>query len=175
VLGQRIYTICSPDLVSVLNRNQKHLDTETGFVTTVFQNMLGVDRTAMELLMSRPKPGEKIKRTPFREAIRSTEHRFLAPGESMEKLRCAMMREVSKSLGNIIRQDKAKVQLMAWLEELLTIGAGRALYGKKSPFDMDPSLIQDYWYDFHFMASMCITSTDDHLQGCMTLSSPFSF
>jgi hypothetical protein len=148
VLDQRIYTIGSPELVSVLNRNQKHLDSETGFVTTVFQNMLGVDRTAMELLMSRPKPGEQITRTPFREVMRSTERRFLAPGESMEKLHRATVHEVSESLENMRRQDETTVQLMAWLEELLTAGAGRALYGKKSPFTTDPSLIQDYWYDF---------------------------
>ncbi|BCS28420.1 cytochrome P450 [Aspergillus puulaauensis] len=149
MFGQRIYTVSSPGLASIVMRKQKHLDTETQFIITVFQNMLGADKAAMRLLLSSTKPAAKKARTPFREEMRSIEHRLLAAGEPMEAFYESMITEVGQKIGpsGLDNSDTA-IPLMHLLEEALITAAGSALYGKNNPFAANPSLGKDYWlYD----------------------------
>ncbi|KAL2784408.1 cytochrome P450 [Aspergillus keveii] len=149
MFGQRIYTVSSPELASILMRKQKHLDTETQFIITVFQNMLGADKAAMKLLLSSTKPAAKKARTPFREEMRSIEHKLLAAGEPMEAFYESMITEVSRKIDpSGLDNSENSVPLLELLEEVLISAAGTALYGKNNPFVASPSLGKDYWlYD----------------------------
>ncbi|KAL3459752.1 cytochrome P450 [Aspergillus heterothallicus] len=149
MFGQRIYTVSSPDLASAVTRKQKHLDTETQFIITVFQNMLGADKAAMKLLLSSTKPAAKKARTPFREEMRTIEHRLLAAGEPMQEFYEAMITDVSKRIGpSGLDGSNTAVPLLRLLEGVLITAAGTALYGKNNPLVVDPSLGRDYWlYD----------------------------
>ncbi|KAJ0417993.1 cytochrome P450 [Aspergillus carlsbadensis] len=149
MFGQRIYTVSSPELASIVMRKQKHLDTETQFIITVFQNMLGADKAAMKLLLSSTKPAAKKARTPFREEMRSIEHKLLAAGEPMEAFYNSMITEVSEKIGpSGLDNPGNAVPLLELLEGVLITAAGTALYGKKNPFVANLSLGRDYWlYD----------------------------
>ncbi|KAL4860340.1 cytochrome P450 [Aspergillus spectabilis] len=149
MFGQRIYTVSSPELASIVMRKQKHLDTETQFIITVFQNMLGADKAAMKLLLSSTKPAAKKARTPFREEMRSIEHKLLAAGEPMEAFYEGMITEVSRKVGpSGLDSAENGVPLLELLEEVLIAAAGTALYGKNNPLVANPSLGKDYWlYD----------------------------
>ncbi|KIA75395.1 cytochrome P450 [Aspergillus ustus] len=149
MFGQRIYTVSSPDLASIVMRKQRHLDTETQFIITVFQNMLGADKSAMKLLLSSTKPAAKKARTPFREEMRSIEHRLLASGEPMQAFYETMVTDVSQRIGpSGFDNSNTAVPLLKLLEEVLIAAAGTALYGKENPLVANPSLGRDYWlYD----------------------------
>jgi hypothetical protein len=62
MFGQRIYIVSSPELASIVMRKQKHLDTETQLIITVFQNILGADKAAMKLLLSSTKQSPPQRR-----------------------------------------------------------------------------------------------------------------
>ena len=150
MLGQKIYTVNSGELAAFMSRKGKQLDAETGFIVVVFQNMLGVDKTSMKTLVSLPKPGVKGRRTPYREEMRTMEHKLLAPGESNEQFYLRIMNAFVEILDEMTRgQQTSSVHLMEWLEQLYTRVSGAGLYGKKtSPFESQPSLIGDYWYAY---------------------------
>lgn len=145
VLGQRMYTITSPHLASVIVRKQRHLDTETQFTTTVFKNMIGVDNHSMELLMPLGEPGSKMTRSPFREEMRNVEHKTLASNQSMQHLAAQMVTDIISSMNAATSQKETEIQLLKFLESSITTGAARSLYGPRSPFDTTPSLVNDYW------------------------------
>ncbi|KAL4886417.1 cytochrome P450 [Aspergillus karnatakaensis] len=148
MFGQRAYTISSPELASLVTRKQKHLDTETQFLITVFKNMLGVDKAAMKLLLESTKPAARKARTPFREEMRAVEHKLLASGEHVEKLYGGMMGEVSRMVGALGSKNKNKISLLRFLEQVMITAAGTGLYGRDNPFVEKPSLGRDYWiYD----------------------------
>lgn len=131
-----------------MSRKGKQLDAETGFLVVVFQNMLGVDKTSMKTLVSIPKPGVKGRRTPYREDMRTMEHKLLAPGESNAQFYLRIMDAFVEILGEMTRKEQLpQIHLMGWLEQLYTRVSGAGLYGKKSsPFESLPSLVGDYWY-----------------------------
>ncbi|KAK6363999.1 hypothetical protein LTS17_012628 [Exophiala oligosperma] len=145
LLGQKIYTVNAGEIASLLSRKNKQLDAETGFIVVVFQNMLGVDKSIMKTLVSTPKSGQKGQRTPYRDDMRTTEHRLLAPGESNRQFYVKIMNAFVQVLDDMMPSDTNSVHLMKWLEELYTRVAGAGMYGKKSPFETRPSLIWDYW------------------------------
>jgi hypothetical protein len=127
MFGQRIYTVSSPELASIVMRRQKHLDTETQFIITVFQNMLGADKAAMKLLLSSTKPATKKAPTPFREEMRSIEHKLLAAGEPVEAFYESMIAEVSRKIGpSGLDSLETSVPLLELLEEVLISAAGKA-------------------------------------------------
>lgn len=147
ILGQKFYTVNSGEVAALMSRKVKQLDAETGFIVVVFQNMLGVDKTSMKTLVAKPNPGEKGRRTPYREEMRTTEHKLLAPGESNHEFYARIMNSFVDVLQSMTREveDHTQIKLMAWLEELYTRASGAGLYGKHSPFETQRRLVGDYW------------------------------
>ena len=109
--------------------------------------MLGADKAAMKLLLSSTKPAAKKARTPFREEMRSIEHKLLAAGEPMEAFYEGMITEVSRKVGpSGLDGAENGVPLLELLEEVLIAAAGTALYGKNNPLVTNRRLGKDYWY-----------------------------
>lgn len=113
--------------------------------------MLGVDKSTMKTLVSTPKSGQKGQRTPYRDDMRTTEHRLLAPGESNRQFYVKIMNAFVQVLDDMMTSNTNSIHLMKWLEELYTRVAGVGMYGKESPFETRPSLIWDYWYDIEIL------------------------
>ncbi|KAL2840644.1 hypothetical protein BJX68DRAFT_271594 [Aspergillus pseudodeflectus] len=115
-------------------RKQKHLDTETQSIITVFQICSGPIKPRMKLLLASTQPAAKKARTPFREEMRSTEHKLLAAGELMKTFYEDMITEVSRNIGPFALDiSENAVPLLHLLEQVLITAARTALYGKNSP------------------------------------------
>ncbi|KAL2412779.1 hypothetical protein ABEF95_013244 [Exophiala dermatitidis] len=145
VLGQKIYTVNSGEIAALMPRKIKQLDAESGFIVVVFQNMLGVDKDTMRTLVAMPKAGQKGQRTPYREEMRTTEHKLLAPGETNHQFYVKIMDSFVEILDDMLKNSGSSIHLMKWLEELYTRVAGAGMYGKGSPFETQTGLIWDYW------------------------------
>jgi hypothetical protein len=81
----------------------------------------------MKLLLSSTKPATKKAPTPFREEMRSIEHKLLAAGEPVEAFYESMIAEVSRKIGpSGLDSLETSVPLLELLEEVLISAAGKA-------------------------------------------------
>ena len=140
MLNGKVYVVTSLDLVNAVNRNSKILAFNP-FIAQLGKRITGHDeatsRVVQHNLNGEEGPGYVTE-------IHDGTVSSLAPGDALDRMTNAMMREASLYLDDL--QSNTVIELFTWIRHTITLASTRAIYGSKNVFTHDESLVTAFWY-----------------------------
>ncbi|KAI1322176.1 cytochrome P450 [Xylariaceae sp. FL0255] len=141
ILGQKIYIVNSPALVSQINRRQKIIDSSPPFISIVFEKLFQFDKDDIAILSHAPVKGRSL-----RGDTQVAEHRLLERGtKSLESLSKAIMDQITKRFESVGSKGPEEINLYSWLQELIPLATADAVFGPNHPFADNDSLLREFW------------------------------
>ncbi|KAI1390768.1 putative cytochrome P450 [Hypoxylon trugodes] len=145
MLGAKLYVVTSPELISQINRKQKVISSDGPFIETVFARLLALDAPSLALLRGGAHGAHQ--RNGLRHDMQILQHDLLKPGDAMKQMYLRTVEEFARRLNGVAPEAGAKqpVELMGLTQQVFTWAIAFSLYGRDNPFELDPSLVDDFW------------------------------
>lgn len=149
VPNSRIYIVTDASLAAAVQRSSRALSF-TPIIPEVTERILGLDKATKEIASRNldPGPGETKG---FLAEIQDMTYSWLGPGDYLSELTLQAAREVNYEVSqyiNIIElraSGSETVDLLGWVQRLVTISTAKYLYGPDNPIARDPSLVEAFW------------------------------
>lgn len=139
MLQGKVYIVTSPDLVTALNRNPKTIAFNP-FLAQLGKRITGHDEATSQIvqhnLNGEQGPGYVIE---VHDGIVAA----LAPGKTLENMIKPFLEEVSGYFDALNKDNK--VDLFAWVRQMMTMCSTRAIYGPENPFNKNPKYSDLFW------------------------------
>lgn len=140
MLDRKVYVVRSPRLVAAVYRNPKVLAFNP-FIAQLGKRITGHDAETGEIVQ-RNLNGEQG--SGYVMDVHDGMLAALAPGESLQSMVQAMLREAATFL-HVLEKDN-EVDLFAWARHMMTMCSTRAIYGPENPFNKNPGLVDTFWF-----------------------------
>ncbi|KAK6086688.1 3-ketoacyl-CoA thiolase, peroxisomal 2 [Seiridium cupressi] len=161
VPNSRIYIVTDPSLAAAVQRASKALSF-TPIIPEVTERILGLDKATKEIAKRNldPGPGEEKG---FLAEIQEMTYSWLGPGDYLSNLILDAAQEMKHAIDhyrNLLELrpgPREPVNLLVWVQRLVTVSTANYLYGPKNPIALDSDLIQAFW-DFDHGIGMLLVN-----------------
>ncbi|KEF57613.1 uncharacterized protein A1O9_05531 [Exophiala aquamarina CBS 119918] len=151
-LTSKTYVVVDPGLAASVQRASKALSFNP-IIPEVTQRVLGLDDQTKKIVATNIDRDGSVRG--FYPDVQDTIYSTLTPGGALDDLNLRAYTEFSNMLDSDAEElmsEKLKsreVDLMAWVQHIVTIATARFLYGPKNPITMHPNLEQAFWDFVH--------------------------
>lgn len=160
VPNSRIYIVTDESLAAAVQRSSRALSF-TPIIPEVTERILGLDKATKEIARRNldPGPGETKG---FLAEIQDMTYSWLGPGDYLSELTLHAAREMNHEVSqqkNAIESRASgseRVDLLAWVQRLVTVSTAKYLYGPDNPIAGDPSLVEAFWDFDHGLGLLLI-------------------
>ena len=151
-LTSKTYVVVDPGLAASVQRASKALSFNP-IIPEVTQRVLGLDNQTKKIVATNIDRDGSVRG--FYPDVQDTIYSTLTPGDVLDDLNMRAYTEFSSMLDSYaeeLQSEKLKsreVDLMAWVQHIVTIATARFLYGSKNPITLNPGLEQAFWDFVH--------------------------
>lgn len=144
--------VVDPGLAASVQRASKALSFNP-IIPEVTQRVLGLDNRTKKIVATNIDRDGSVRG--FYPDVQDTIYSTLTPGDALDDLNMRAYTEFSSMLDSYAEELKSgklnsrEVDLMAWVQHIVTIATARFLYGPKNPITMHPNLEQAFWDFVH--------------------------
>jgi cytochrome P450 len=149
VPNSRMYIVTDPGLAAVVQRSSRALSF-TPVIPEVTERIFGLDKATKAIASKNLDPGpHEIKG--FLAEIQEMTYAWLGPGEYLGQLTLDAVRDLKnevencRNLINSSADGTDTVNLLSWIQRLVTISTAKYLYGPDNPIARDPNLVEAFW------------------------------
>ena len=140
----KMYIVTSPDLITACDRRARVVSFAPYVVDfgkrILLASQHGIDLLSEDLL-------EENGPVSLRPETMKAMHHSLMPGETLEEITQAVLKNVSRFLDSELSIDNEKgVLLFQWVREFVSIASTNVIYGREKNPLQNPEVMKGFWY-----------------------------
>ncbi|ETS77868.1 hypothetical protein PFICI_09930 [Pestalotiopsis fici W106-1] len=149
VPNSRIYIVTDASLAAAVQRSSRALSF-TPIIPEVTERVFGLDKATKAIASKNldPGPGETGG---FLSEIQEMTYAWLGPGDYLGQLTLEAVREMKievehcKNMISLKVSQTDTVDLLGWVQRLVSISTAKYLYGPDNPIARNPGLVEAFW------------------------------